>query len=141
MRFIELIREYAKRLKIDDTLNEDGSIDITYGGEIAVNFHLKGNKQVVVMALIDVEGRAGSEYDLQYLMRVHLSRTKTDDAILSIDPKTNELVLYDGIDISDINVKKFEERVGLFINSVRFWRERTVSDTDSPDQNAMRFFP
>ena len=33
MRFIELIREYAKRLKIDDTLNEDGSIDITYGGE------------------------------------------------------------------------------------------------------------
>ena len=143
MRFVELLREYTKRLQIDDSLNEDGSIDITYGEEIAVNFHLKGRRHVIMMAMADVEGKISSDYDLQYLMRVHLSRVKTDESILSIDPNTNELVLYEAVDISNISVKRFEEKVGLFLNSVRFWRERTESSQGefSNEQNAMRFFP
>lgn len=143
MRFVELMRDYCKKLGIDDSLNDNGSIDITYGEEIAVNFHLKGRKHLIMVAMIDIEGKTLSEYNLQYLMRVYLSRTKIDDSILSIDSKTNELVVYEAVDISDISVKKFEEKVGLFLNSVRFWRERTESKKTEfeNEQNAMRFFP
>jgi len=77
MKFSELIKEYSKRLNIDDSLNEDGSIDITFGEEITLNFHSKGNNKVIVLALLDTKGSLSSDYDLQYLMRVHLSRVRT----------------------------------------------------------------
>ena len=143
MKFIELLKDYTKQLKIDDTFNEDGSIDITYGGEITLNFHLKGKHHAIATAMLDTEGKLAQGYDLQYFMRIHLSRAKTDDAILAIDPDSNELVLYDVIDISDIMLRQFEERVGLFLNSVRFWRERTKGDDGSSNspENMMRFFP
>ncbi len=136
MKFNDLIKAYAARLKIDDTCNEDGSIDITYGGEISVNFHLKSNGRVIAAALLDTAGKETAEYDLQYLMRLHLSRIKTDDSILSINPDNQELELYDVIDISDINVKQFEDRVGLFLSSIRFWRAYLVADTEKFDNQA-----
>lgn len=141
MRFQELIKAYTKHLGIEETYNEDGSLDITFGSEIAVNFTFKGNKRLLMVALIDSEGKLSSEYNLHYLMRIQLSRAKTDDAVLSIDPDSDELVLYDAVDISDITVKQFDEKVNNFLSSVRFWRETAQASDESPDYNPMRFFP
>jgi len=44
------------------------------------------------------------------------------------------------VDISEITVRNFEEKIGFFLNSVRFWRNILSDDSETP-HSAMRFFP
>ena len=145
MKFEELIRAFTERLYIDlPPPREDGSYQFFVDDRYTVTcLPAAGNTLIITAELTALPQDEWQKKDfLLDILKVNLARMYFQNEVLSLDPETKKLVLFNRISLTNLKVEQFIILFEQFLNTLEFWLDYTTQQEKRPTtENVIMFFP
>ena len=146
MKFEELIKEFSERLNIElPPRREDSSYQFFIDNRYTVTcLPASGNTFIITAELTDLpQDEIAKKEFLSDILKVNLARMYIQNEILSIDPETKKIILFNRISLDNLDVNHFISFFEQFLNTLEFWINYTTTKKEkSPGpENMIVFFP
>ncbi len=142
MDFAQLIHGFAERNGLGVIEPEtDGSYRFVFDDNLPLQC-IRASDELIVQSFLGAlpaDDQQACEEALR-LLKINLAQIGSQQAILSLDPDSGELVLFTKLRMRGVSVVQFEEALEDYVNSLEFW-VKTVSTQPSHRPVAGMVFP
>jgi hypothetical protein len=102
--------------------NEDGVVDIVFDQQISINIVRVDETNLEFVTYLDMQDLADDPFAMLALLHANYMGAATGSARLALDPRDDDVLLCERIDVKGLDPLQFEERLLAFLNHATFWR-------------------
>lgn len=104
--------------------NADGVVDIVFDKRISINIVRIDDTNLEFVTYLDMSEVAADPFAMRAALHANYIGAATGAARLALDPRDDDLLLCERVDVRGLDPLQFEQRLLGFLNHATFWRSQ-----------------